>query len=411
MTLRTVYLQKMLSINGRDSLRGRILYEALRNASDDSFLAHVVDTPDAKRETDPEIADDIMDTDLFQKIDPTVVYVEGGLFSDDSGNWKIRRPLAEDFVKKGGVLIVADCDANGLYELKEHYDAAATFFRAHALYRQDEVIYASDSTSYWDGYRQIICKPDQMLLSDWLRPAFDGVTEIVVGLPVVVSTSGDIVAACNKNTTIAMSEDVALYHDHGVFGTAAKVGAGYAVFIAGAISADVWLERCPGNSAWIINLAKLLTAEVAKERSLRASHHLSPHLLFLSHRSVDNTVVEAIARGIKLRGVGIWIDRERLAASDSLPDQISTALGSMTAFVIFWSAACVNAPWVKRELSAATSLLIEKQIPIFMIRLDATPPPPILSDLLWIEASGKQPDAVAGELVDAIRRREKRVSG
>jgi hypothetical protein len=408
MTLRTVYLQKLPSVNGRDSLRGRMLYDALRNVSDDSILGHIVDTPDEKRKYDARAVQDIIDSDIFNKIDPTVVYLEGGLFCNPYGNWKIRRPIAEAFVEEGGVLIVADCDETQLRELKTHYDAAAPFFRARALYRGDEPIYAIDKTFHWGAPRQIICKSDQMILSDWIRPVYRDISEIVAGQPVIVSTNDDIVASCNKNSTLALCEDVVLYHDHGIFATAAKVGEGYAVFIAAAVSADVWVERCPGNSAWIINVAKLLTAEVVTERNRRASHHSSPHLLFLSHRSVDNAVVEPIARQIKLRGMAIWIDREKLIASDSLVQSLNRALGSMTHFVLFWSASCAGAAWVDLELSVAVSLLVQKKIPIFVVRLDDTPLPPIVLHLLWIEARDRQPDAVAAELVSAIEKLEKR---
>jgi hypothetical protein len=65
-----------------------------------------------------------------------------------------------------------------------------------------------------------------------------------------------------------------------------------------------------------------------------------------------------------------------------LIDEVNAGLETMTHFALFWSQQCVDAPWVKREPNAAVTMLLEKQIPLLVVRLDTTPVPAIIADLL-----------------------------
>lgn len=140
------------------------------------------------------------------------------------------------------------------------------------------------------------------------------------------------------------------------------------------------------------------------DRLRRVSHHRSPYLLFLSHRSVDKEFVRKTATEIKRKGVGIWFDEEELVPSHSLIEEINRALGKMSHFVIFWSSNCVNAPWVEREMRSGITGLIENNIPLIIVRLDATPVPPIISDIYRIEATGISPEQVGLRIVDTVER-------
>jgi len=100
----------------------------------------------------------------------------------------------------------------------------------------------------------------------------------------------------------------------------------------------------------------------------------------------------------------VWLDAERLTPSQSLTEEISRALGSMTHFVLFWSSYCVGAPWVERELNSAVALLIERAIPILIVRFDRTPVPTIVADLFRIEALDQTNDAIGARIVEAVER-------
>jgi hypothetical protein len=122
---------------------------------------------------------------------------------------------------------------------------------------------------------------------------------------------------------------------------------------------------------------------------------------------VDKPAVAAVASTIKKLGVNLWLDEEQLIPSQSLTDELSRALGKMTHFVLFWSSNCVDAPWVKRELSSAVALLVEKKVPFLIVALDDTPVPPIVADILRIEAHGRTSEYVGEQLVQAVERLSK----
>jgi hypothetical protein len=105
--------------------------------------------------------------------------------------------------------------------------------------------------------------------------------------------------------------------------------------------------------------------------------------------------------------VGVWLDEEQLVPSQSLVEEIDRALGKMTHFVMFWSSTCVELPWVKKELNAAMSLLIERTIPLFVVRLDSTQVPTIIADIYRIEAINETPEQIGCQIANAVRRLEK----
>jgi hypothetical protein len=154
----------------------------------------------------------------------------------------------------------------------------------------------------------------------------------------------------------------------------------------------------------------LFLNEAQAELVRRRSHRRSLELLFLSHRSIDKKTVTEVANAIKRGGINVWLDSEQLVPSQSLTAEINRALGKMTAFVLFWSSHCVNAPWVERELNSAIALLIQQSIPLMVVRLDNTQVPPIIADVFRIEAVGATADDIGARIVDAVSRLRRIVS-
>jgi hypothetical protein len=374
--------------------------------SEETLLGYVVYPDDAAaRLTNPST--DIVSLSLLRDFRPNVIYVEGGLFTSE-GEWRIPEDTAAEVCKSGGVLIVADVDRGRMSQHAAQYRQAGRFFRAYARYTDAEEkgpVYGVDQRRFWGGSSQILCDPSKMILSDWLRPIYDGIPGILVGSPVKLTDWDDIVASCNSDTSATLQADEWVdEHDACPFASAVQVGNGFAVLIAGGVSSDVWLQGCPHNPAWLTNLTRFLVAEAAEDRRRRTSHRRSAHTLFLSHRSTDRAIVSAVASAIKRGGVSVWLDEEQLVPSQSLVTEISRALGRMTHFVLFWSSHCVGAPWIERELNAATTFLIDRKVPIFIVRLDTTPVPPILADLFRIEVLGESADTIGVRLVEAIER-------
>ncbi len=410
MKLRTIYLQRHLSMNGRNALSGRVLFDRFKELSEEVLLGHLVcDDAFFSRVTDNLLRQDIISHSLLRQFRPDVVYVEGGLFVSGDGTWRIPMGVADEVCANGGVIIVADVDQTLLSWQKEHYWEAGRFFNVVARYgkgESEDPVYASDEVSFWRGHNQIVCKPEKMVLSEWLRPIYDGIPAVLASGPVPLQMGLEsTLASCNGDTTGT------LHLDRWVdclaacpFASVAKRGSGFAVFIAGKVSDDIWLEGCPHNTLWLSRVAEFLVEEARRDRARKTTHRRSPHLLFLSHRSSEKKVVRQVASAIKTKGVGIWFDEEQLIPSQSLVEELDRALQNMTHYVLFWSRSCVDAPWVNRELRSAISRLVEKQIPLLIVRLDDTPVPAIVADIFRIEAVACTPDEVASRITDAVER-------
>ena len=407
---RTLYLQRGLSVNGRTALGGRTLYDRFREQSEEMLLGYVVWNDEAaERVTNAELKPDIISHSLYREFRPSVIYMEGGLFYDSEGSWRVPETVLRDFCQNGGILIVADVDCNELRQHKAHYDAASRFFGTYARYGTDahsaDPVYGADETRHWRGVRQILCNPAKMIISDWAKPIYDGIPEILVGIPGCLSYNDSIIASCNEDTTGILHLDRWIDRpDPCAFASAIQMGDGFAALVAGNVSGDAWLQGCKHNTAWLTQIAAFLAELGAADAIRRRSHRRSPHLLFLSHRSIDKPSVLPIAKTIKNLGVNVWLDEEQLVPSQSLTGEISSALGKMTHFVLFWSSNCIGAPWVQRELNSAIATLIEREMPIIIVRLDNTAVPPILADILRVEAFGLALEQVGERIVGAVAR-------
>jgi TIR domain len=409
MALRTLYLQAMLSINGRNALNGRVLYDRFNQVSEETLLGHLVlEDEHVEGIKDPKIKSDMISYTLLQQFHPNIVYSEDGLFESNDGTWKFPEAIAMEFCQKGGVFVVADVDVNRLSQNKAHYRKAGEFFRSVARYGNGddrEPVYGCDQRRFWKGHLQILCDPAKMVIDEWVRPIYDGVPEILVGIPGCLSYYESLIASCNSDTTGTLHRDRWVDEiDCCPFAAAAQIGSGFAVLIGGRVSGDAWLQGCKHNTTWLTNLAAFLADSAASDVSRRRSYLRSPHLLFLSHRSVDKPTVSSVAKTIKRKGLNVWFDEERLIPSQSLTAEISQALGKMTHFVLFWSSNCLGAPWVERELNSAIALLIERAIPLIIVRLDKTPVPSIIADVFRIEALDTNPELIGGIVIDAVDR-------
>lgn len=295
---------------------------------------------------------------------------------------------------------------------KSHYLKAGVLTKGYASYGPNNgrfVEYGSDESSCWEGHRQIVCKPSKMIFNDWLQPIYDRVDEILVGLPVKLSSWQGLLASGNQGSTGCLQNDE--WTDPNSccpFASIAQVGSGFVVFIAGNVSSDVWCSRCPQNTIWLSNICQFLESEAQQEIKRSLSHFRSPYSVFLSHRSVDKKLVRGVAEKLKSNGVGIWFDEDKLVPSDSLVMEIDKGLAGMTHFTLFWSEACVGAPWVERELSSAVKQLIDAKIPLLVVRLDLTSVPAIIGDLYRIEAQDMASDEIGDYISSALEKLRKR---
>ena len=279
--LRTVYLQASLSINGRNALKGRALYDRLSEMSDDTLLGHLV-LEDTDAASYREIGPDIISHSQLREFAPSVIYLEGGLFANNGGWWRVPRSIATEFCQSGGVVIVADVGQSDLFSsaAQAHYSAAATFFRAQAAYILGIPNYGEDKRRFWGGSnRSIVCDPNKMILDDWIRPIYSDVPEILVSDPVKLNSWESLVASCNSDSTTTWTERYGKPKeevDACPFGACRQIGSGFAALITGYVSADALLSRDAlkrghQNTTWLGNLANFLVTEAQAEIRRRKS--------------------------------------------------------------------------------------------------------------------------------------------
>lgn len=406
--MRTVYLQRSLSLNGRGALGGRVLVDRLRAESEDLLLGHVVYREDRMPGVVPEIRQDVLSETQFLEFAPDVVVLEEGLFTGQRGDtWRVDRGLAEEFVTGGGTLVVADAGINVLREQRGAYEEAAPFLGARAAFRDRDPLESIDNKRNWGSNKQILCRPDHMVLSDWLRPVYDGIPEILCTWPVRLDSFDDILASCNRDSTEVYSGRVWGGEPDAVpWASVRKAGAGFVVLMTGSVTHDALLEGCPYNTAWMANVCGFLTDAAKTERLRVQAAAKSPESLFLSHASLDKEVVSATYDLLKTQhAVGSWIDARELLPGDSLPEHITNGIARATMFVLFWSETAARSSWVRRELDIALGTPTPTLV---VVRLDHTPVPDRLSEVVRIEAADMSPLEIAGRLAETIRLRRRR---
>ena len=256
---------------------GRKLFDQLKIASDDSVLAFAA-VPN-EMELHANFKDDFISMSQVVQLDPNVIYMEGGLFFrfDESWRWRIEQDALMSRVRDGAVVVVADIDRNILSEQKVEYKEAGAFLDAWAVYDspkhfvEDGIypVYGVDEESCWKSSSNIVCQTRNMLVSDWLRPIYADIAEILAISPCLLN-SNEFVASGNEYTTGTLLLDRWVDKPHWChFAVLKRHGFGYVVTIAAQVSADMALERCPDNTRWLVRLITFLREEAMADKARR----------------------------------------------------------------------------------------------------------------------------------------------
>lgn len=126
--------------------------------------------------------------------------------------------------------------------------------------------------------------------------------------------------------------------------------------------------------------------------------------IFLSHSSVDKSLVRDIQARLTFVGVEAFFDEVSIANGDSIPGRIDEALSATDRFVLFWSKSAADSPWVTTEREAATHIFQGRPEPSFIVvALDKTELPTTLRHKKYIEGSGGDAQLIADEIMDFKR--------
>lgn len=300
----------MLSMNGREHFVGRQLFDRLAAESEAALVGYAVVPPG--REHEPIRSDLERDLVLHQtvrELAPSLIYLEGGLGSSADNEWRYPRPLLEAAVRDGAVAIVADADVRVLTEEKDAYVAAAGFLGARPDYgvkNEPRPVYGADLESHWGSDREIVLRPEQLIVDRWLTPVYESVTELLAVLPARLDGWTDLLASGNSTSGTLQNDVWIERYERFPFASVRALGDGFVVFIAAGVSNDLFLERCPDNATWLVNLARFLHQEVRRETMRR-----SPL------RELQDAVIAARARA-RVLGRGEDDDAEAAAVEDSI---------------------------------------------------------------------------------------------
>lgn len=356
MANRICYVKYIPSINGRESLIGRLLYDHL------------------SREFEVDLADCIVSTevvggvynlhpDRFQASEFEAIYIEGGLYWGGGLNAvsKVELEVLSSFVQHGGVAVVADVDRNAAGNRRE----SSPYWRSVEIFGTapdwgpsgTSLRYGIDSINNLDGDgAAVFARPERMAITPWLQPVFRGIDQILVVQPLALQHMGvaQILASGNLDSSRVLADDLFVnVPSQFMFAAVRQHGLGYVVLITGCVSGDQCIERCPDNALWVSKLLQLLIDEARRERGRHVVANQNERQLTLSQDdwaaalgqlAEDQSLVEARLRELiasrllgeeKRRGEAGWAEGQILAAVDEnrrtvvRRDSLQAALESM----------------------------------------------------------------------------------
>lgn len=119
-----------------------------------------------------------------------------------------------------------------------------------------------------------------------------------------------------------------------------------------------------------------------------------PPRVFVSYAGNDRPIAERLRQDLGERDIETFA----FPPGGNFVLDINRALAQSDYFVLLWSQACVDRPWVDAEWSAALVRgLQERRSFLFIVRLDTTPLPPLLAPRQYLDAFNNW-DSLVNEL-------------
>jgi DNA-directed RNA polymerase subunit RPC12/RpoP len=123
-------------------------------------------------------------------------------------------------------------------------------------------------------------------------------------------------------------------------------------------------------------------------------------MLFLSHAGADKPTVRRLGAHLAAVGGDVFFDEWSIAAGESIPGAIGTALETYDVFVMVWSAAMMESAWASMEYHAAVRLFVETpDRRLIVVPLDDTPIPPLVAHLKY---ANLRDEGLLGDVVNDL---------
>lgn len=114
--------------------------------------------------------------------------------------------------------------------------------------------------------------------------------------------------------------------------------------------------------------------------------------IFVSYSTKDLADVEALKASLAVSPIEIFVAENSVKPSESLANEIKSAINNCDLFVVVWSNHAKNSDWVSQEIGQAIALN-KKVLPIVLEGTMGLPG--FMSDLKYISADGNKKEAIA----------------
>lgn len=204
------------------------------------------------------------------------VWLEYGAFAHEGwrgrGEWRIPPDILDHYVNDGGVVIVDGMDASDVKSTPE-WAGIWKLFRCSpypdAGPNQWQVPYARDPESNAGHDMEVVCRPGRIWVSDWLKPTFDGVAQVVAVAPIALQP-GDGLRCSTEGTSSSLENDFFIDERRQVvWVSVSRHGHGYFALLGATVTLDALVDEHPDNLRWAVNVATLLETEAARSVTLR----------------------------------------------------------------------------------------------------------------------------------------------
>ena len=92
--------------------------------------------------------------------------------------------------------------------------------------------------------------------------------------------------------------------------------------------------------------------------------------VFVSYASTDGVAAKAIADGLRIRGLNVWLDTDELRPGESWAESIRVAISASAYFLLLLSKHSVNSPWAAYESKAVLKELQSRDVTFLPVLLE-----------------------------------------
>lgn len=109
--------------------------------------------------------------------------------------------------------------------------------------------------------------------------------------------------------------------------------------------------------------------------------------VFISYSTKDRPFANRLQNDLEREGLTVWRDETSIDPGDSIISKVSKGIQSSDYLVVLISGHSMQSRWVHKELDLALTLNMERPFPIIPIRINKTPIPAKIKELLYIDAA------------------------